>query len=174
MKRTLPIILSLLAMAWPGRVLAAQPSPASSQEGVVFTKGAALAAGWEQNPACRAAKRYRDLLAAGQYDQVGGLFAQDALYLGPGEEPIHGAERIGTFYKKFMALHKPTSFIGSLVPVGDHDCYMELQATADTDSPAVIDRFTTDKAGKVIRLCVYSRPGRAKILGAAAAAAMAQ
>jgi len=161
-------------MGWFGRAVATQPAPAANQDGVVFTKGAAVAAGWEQNPACRAAKRYRDLIAAGQYDQIGGLFAENALYLGPAEEPIHGAEQIGTFYRKFMALHKPTSIIASLVPVGDHDCYMEMQATADTDSPAVIDRFTTDKAGKVIRLCVYSRPGRAKILGAAAAAAMAQ
>jgi hypothetical protein len=170
MTRTLPFLSALIALGCLGGVAAAQPAP--SKDNPDFTKGALVAAGADRNQACRAAKRYRDLISAGQYDQIGSLFSENALYLGPADEPILGADKIGAFYKAFMANHKATSYVASLAPAGARDCYMEMQGTTDTDSPAVVDRFTTDKAGKVIRLCVYFRPSRAKVLGEAAAAAL--
>ncbi len=165
--KTLPFLVPFIVIVFFGGIAATQP-PTMSKDSADFTKNAVIVDGADRNPACLAAKRYRDLIAEGKYDQIGSLFSDNALYMGPADEQVRGAGKIGAFYKTFMALHKATSYVASLVPAGGHDCYMEMQGTTDTDSPAVVDRFTTDKAGKVVRLVVYFRPSRAKALEAAA------
>ncbi len=168
--KTIALLLTAGAM-----ILAAEAAwarPAADGDGQEYVKDALIPAAALRHPACQAAKRYSDLITAGHYDLIGGLFSKDALYLGPVDQPIRGNDRIGAFYVAFMAGHKAQSHIASLAPAGRHDCYMEMQGSLDTDSPAVIDRFTTDDSGKVVRLCIYFRPDRAKALLPSATSAL--
>lgn len=169
--KTTAILLTAGTMILAAEAAWAGPA-ADSDDSQEYVKGALIPAAALRHPACQAAKRYSDLITAGHYDQIGSLFSKDALYLGPVDQPIRGSDKIGAFYVAFMAGHKAQSHIASLAPVGRHDCYMEMQGSLDTDSPAVIDRFTTDSSGKVVRLCIYFRPDRAKALLPSATSAL--
>jgi hypothetical protein len=37
---------------------------------------------------------------SGQYDKIGGLFSDGAVYMGPDGKTYHGGEEIGTIYKR--------------------------------------------------------------------------
>jgi hypothetical protein len=114
---------------------------------------------------------------AGHYDQIGTLFANDAIYFGPNEKPLQGATKIGKFYEVFLSHAKPRVRMASLVPAGPRDCFIELQGTTANfvqKTPGAIDHFTTDDAGKVTRLYIYFRPDTMRALGPAAAPALAK
>ena len=91
-------------------------------------------AGSDSNLACRAARRYVELTDSGQYDKVGTLFANDAIYFGPNEEAMQGAAKIGAFYTIFLSHAKPHVQMASMVPAGPHDCFIELQGTTSGKS----------------------------------------
>jgi hypothetical protein len=153
----------------------ASAQTAANGPGTLFAPGALRPTGGDSNLACRAARRYVELTDSGQYDKVGTLFADDAIYFGPNEEAMQGAAKIGAFYTIFLSHAKPHVQMASLVPAGPHDCFIELQGmTANflQKTPGAIDRFTTDKSGKVTRLYIYFRPDTVRALGPAAAPAL--
>jgi hypothetical protein len=166
-------MLAALAMLTCGIAASAQTSAEGPD--ARFAAAALRPAGSDSNSACRAAKRYVELSDTGQYDKVGTLFADDAIYFGPNEEALRGAAKIGAFYTMFLSHAKPHVQMASLVPAGPHDCFIELQGlTAGflQKTPGAIDRFTTDKSGKVTRLYIYFRPDTVRALGPAAAPAL--
>jgi hypothetical protein len=168
-------LATLAVMAILACGIAASAQTAADGPDARFAAGGLRPAGSDSNPACRAAKRYVELTDTGQYDKVGTLFADDAIYFGPNEEAMQGATKIGAFYTIFLSHAKPHVQMASLVPAGPHDCFIELQGlTAGflQKTPGAIDRFTADNSGKVTRLYIYFRPDTVRALGPAAAPAL--
>lgn len=113
-------------------------------------------------PACAPAQRYLDLTAAGRYDQLGSLFADDAVFVTPIGKVLHGAAEINAFYKNFLPTLKPRNVPISFIADGN-ECVMELVTATNADNYAkyrlaAIDHFTVNKEGKIRHMVVYLRP----------------
>jgi hypothetical protein len=145
----LAITTSFLAAA----ICSAQATPAGTegnQSGSAGAKGA-----------CDAAREYVNVISAGNYDAVGGLFADDAIYMGPDGKTRHGSKEIGEFYKKFLNAYKPQIKAANFIQQ-DNDCILELENKSKKSGEyalVAIDHFTIDSQGKVAKFVVYLRPG---------------
>jgi len=147
----LAITLNFLAAAACG----AQTTPAGADGN---QSGSAAA-----NGACDAPREYVKVISAGNYDAVGALFADDAVYMGPDGKTRHGSKEIGEFYKQFLGAYKPQIRAVSFIQQ-DRDCIMELENKSKKSGEYVltaIDHFTVDSQGKVAKFIVYVRPGNA-------------
>ena len=105
------------------------------------------------------ADRYVDLVNSRQYDRLVTLFADDALFLGPGGREFHSAAEIGAFYEEFLPQLTPTIRIATFVEQGD-SCVYELEARtagADDYRLSAIDHATLDADGRVRRFAVYTK-----------------
>ena len=110
---------------------------------------------------CAAPHRYVDLINAGKYDQIGGLFADDAVYMGPDGKTRYGSKEIGKFYIRFLKALKPQVKPVSFIQDSDN-CVMELAShdkLTGKYSLVAIDHFTIDRQGRISRFIVYLRPG---------------
>jgi hypothetical protein len=112
--------------------------------------------------ACAPAQRYVELIAAERYDEVGTLFADDAVFVTPIGKVLHGSTEIGKFYAELMPKLKPRNVPISFIADGD-ECIMELVTATNLDDfakyrLAAIDHFTVNKQGKIRHLVVYLRP----------------
>lgn len=111
---------------------------------------------------CKAAKKYVDITNAGEYDKLGDLFAQDAIFLTPHGIVLEGRKAIGDFYSAKISAIKPDLVAVSYMSDGQ-ECIMELVAATNLDNYAgyrlgAIDHFTVDKDGLITNLVVYVRP----------------
>ena len=112
--------------------------------------------------ACEPAQRYVDLTAAERYDELGTLFADDAVFVAPTGKVLHGPAEIGDFYKAFLPKIKPRNVPISFIADGD-ECVMELVTATNLDNYAkyrlaAIDHFTVNKDGKIRHMVVFLRP----------------
>lgn len=112
--------------------------------------------------ACQPAQKYIDLTAAGHYDQLGSLFADDATFVTPTGSVLHGSKAIGDFYMAFLPTLKPRNVPISFIADGN-ECVMELVTATNMDNYAkyrlaAIDHFTVDKQGKIRHMVVFLRP----------------
>jgi hypothetical protein len=120
---------------------------------------------------CHVPREYVRLINSGEYDKVGGLFSDDAVYMGPDGKTRHGAKEIGAFYKKMLSLLRPKVTGLSFLENGN-ECVMELGEVNSSDgsnvkiwptgnlpNPGAIDIFTIDSQGKASKFLVYLRPG---------------
>jgi hypothetical protein len=112
--------------------------------------------------ACAPAQRYVDLIAAERYDELGTLFADDAVFLTPIGKVLHGPREIGDFYKAFLPTIKPRNVPITFIADGD-ECVMELVTATNLDNYAryrlaAIDHFTVNKQGKIRHMVVFLRP----------------
>ena len=148
------IVAIALGLAAPA-IARAQTAPAAAetnQAGDAAAKGA-----------CDVSREYVKVISAGNYDAVGGLFADDAVYMGPDGKTRHGSKEIGEFYKQFLGAYKPQIRAVSFIQQ-DRDCIMELENKSKKSGEYVltaIDHFTVDSQGKVAKFIVYVRPGNA-------------
>jgi hypothetical protein len=111
--------------------------------------------------ACTAPHQYVELINDGKYDSVGSLFADDAVYMGPDGKTRHGSKNIGAFYSSFLPKLKPQLRASKFFEQGN-ECMMELEnkdSQTGEFTPAAVDHFTVDSAGKISRFIVYLRPG---------------
>jgi predicted SnoaL-like aldol condensation-catalyzing enzyme len=121
----------------------------------------AAVGGADSRGACAAPHEYVDLINAGKYNEIGGLFADDAVYMGPDGKTRYGAKEIGNFYTQFLGILKPRVKPASFIQDGDN-CIMELanrNKLSGKYSLVAIDHFTIDGQGKISRFIVYLRPG---------------
>ncbi|MFB6177669.1 MAG: nuclear transport factor 2 family protein [Halobaculum sp.] len=65
------------------------------------------------------ARRYYDLVDAGDYDELVSLFATDVVYDRPGQATIRGREDLREFYETDRPLEAGTHEIHSVVQEGD-------------------------------------------------------
>jgi len=120
---------------------------------------------------CHVSREYIRLIDSGEYDKVGGLFSDDAVYMGPDGKTRHGAKEIGAFYKRMLSLLRPKITALSFLQSGNQ-CVMELGEVNSSDgsnvkiwptgslpNPGAIDIFTIDSQGKASKFLVYLRPG---------------
>jgi hypothetical protein len=120
---------------------------------------------------CHVPREYVRLINSGQYDKIGGLFADDAVYMGPDGKTHHGAAEIGAFYKKMLSSLRPKITASSFLQNGN-ECIMELGEVHSSGGnnvkiwpigsvphPAAIDIFTINSEGKASKFLVYLRPG---------------
>jgi SnoaL-like domain len=111
--------------------------------------------------ACSAPREYVKLINDGKYDSVGGLFADDAVYMGPDGKTRQGSKNISTFYSRFLPRLKPR-LRGSRFFEQGNECMMELEnknSRTGEFAPTAVDHFTVDPAGKISSFIVYLRPG---------------
>jgi predicted RNA binding protein YcfA (HicA-like mRNA interferase family) len=76
--------------------------------------------------ACDAAEEYVKLINNSKYDSVGGVFADDAVYMGPDGKTRHGSKEIGAFYSRFLPIFKPQLRASRFFAQGN-ECMMELE-----------------------------------------------
>jgi hypothetical protein len=136
-----------------GAVLGFWIAPAHAQNSA---QGASPAGG-----ACSAPREYVKLINDGKYDSVGSLFADNAVYMGPDGKTRQGSKEIGAFYARFLPKLKP-HLQGSRFFEQGNECMMELEnknSRTGEFTPAAVDHFTIDSAGKISRFIVYLRPG---------------
>jgi hypothetical protein len=120
---------------------------------------------------CHVPREYIRLINSGQYDKVGGLFSDDAVYMGPDGKTHHGAKEIGAFYKRMLSQLRPKVNDLSFLQNGN-ECIMELGGInssggnnvkiwpiGDLPHPGAIDIFTINSEGKASKFLVYVRPG---------------
>ncbi len=120
---------------------------------------------------CHVSREYIRLIDSGEYDKVGGLFSDDAVYMGPDGKTRHGAKEIGAFYKRMLSLLRPKVTGLSFLQNGN-ECIMELESidysggnnvkiwpTGSVPHPGAIDIFTINSQGKASKFLVYLRPG---------------
>jgi hypothetical protein len=128
---------------------------------------------WEDSPppraepvpcsACEAADAYVKLIAADRASEVPGLFAEDGVFIGPGERVYRGRAEIAEFYN---AVHQGGAIPLSFIDRGC-ECVMELAGMRPADDPSkpdhyrlvAIDHFTVGPDGKIQKLVIFIRPG---------------
>jgi hypothetical protein len=110
---------------------------------------------------CTTPHQYVELINDGKYDSVGGLFAHDAVYMGPDGKTRRGSRDIGAFYSRFLPKLKPQLRASKFFAQGN-ECMMELENKSTRTgefTPTAVDHFTIDGSGKISRFIVYLRPG---------------
>ena len=131
---------------------------AMSCASIGFASPAAVSAARD---ACETPREYVKLINSGRYDAIGGLFADDAVYMGPDGRTRKGTKEIGEFYQKFLAPMRLQLRAVSYIQEGN-DCLGELE-NKDKKSGRYdlisIDHFIIDPQGKVSKFIVYLRPG---------------
>lgn len=122
--------------------------------------------------ACDVAVQYVDCIQSGRYDDLGELWAEDALFHAPHGKVFKGRKAIGAFYSEF--LRKITPIIQGVRYVCDEKqrvCVMELESrmrrnkegqwVTDPEAPwtlSAIDRFTVNEEGKIQHMIAYTAP----------------
>ncbi|GGZ11266.1 nuclear transport factor 2 family protein [Novosphingobium colocasiae] len=122
--------------------------------------------------ACDVAKEYLRLTEMQQYDRIGDLWADDAVFYAPNGQTIRGRHAIGDFYSAFLKKITPVNRIGSLTfDRRARRCALEIE-TRVVRGPSgewvpdakgefvgtVIDLFTVNRKGKITRMKVYLAP----------------
>lgn len=135
----------------------------------------ASAAKKRQVPACDVARQYIQLTSEQRYDEVGDLWADDAVFYNPTGEVIRGKPAIKQFYSRFLRQIKPINRIASLAwDPKTNVCVMELETRVVMGPegrwvpdpvgdfvPTAIDRFQVNRRGKVQQMRVYLAPVKA-------------
>lgn len=158
MKRAIKLPLVVMALAQFAGVAVAADN-VTPINGDIFDKPPAAAKA-DPASACSVPKRYVDLMNAWRFDEVGSLFADNAVFVAPNGKVFVGAQAIQKFYSGFLPTVR-----GQLVPLSfindKRECVMELAHRRSDKEPfrlGAIDHFTINDAGKVERLVVFIRP----------------
>jgi len=107
----------------------------------------------------RFADAYVETSNRGLYSELGELFAEDAVFLGPNGQEFRGRDQITAFYVRFLSEITPTIRIASYVEQGA-DCVYELEAKTAGEAEyrlGAIDHATLDDEGKVKRFTVWTK-----------------
>lgn len=109
---------------------------------------------------CVTAERYVTRVAGHRWDEIGALFAPDAVFLPPDGPALRGRAAITAWFAKAppVAIAKPLSFIAA-----GRECFMELagKRVGQADDKwriSAIDHFTMNSKGEIVRAIYYFRP----------------
>jgi hypothetical protein len=112
--------------------------------------------------ATHAVEKYLELINARRYDEIGSIFSEDAEFLAPTGDVIRGRVAIGDFYRGGLERIRPSRVWASSKVAEGNRCVIEISATLDDEPDAaprtVVDHFTVNDAGEVVRMAVYLRP----------------
>lgn len=105
------------------------------------------------------ADRYVELTNKGRYSELGALFSDNALFIGPGGRNLRGRQEIAAFYESFLPTLRPTLRLATFVEQ-ENVCVYELEARINDDTDfklSAIDHATLDEDGLVNRFSVYTK-----------------
>ena len=115
-----------------------------------------------KSPALIAAERYVELVNDQRFDQVGSLFADDAVVLSPTGEVVSGKVAITALWADEFSKSGPSSVTITSAVSDNSVCVVELSPQLPGESAPrsghVVDHFTVDPAGAIVRLAIYLRP----------------
>ena len=112
------------------------------------------------SPARAWADRYVATINAGNYDELGALFARDAVFLPPNGATLTGPDEIAGFYREFLPTILPTVRISSFFEAGAEAMFVLSASTRDRQGEFVgaVDHVTVDADGRARRLVIFTRP----------------
>lgn len=114
--------------------------------------------------ACEVARRYVELINAGDYPGVAALYADDATFLEPMRPTLHGRRQIDEFYNRQIGAMKPriaaVSFLG-----GETECMVSLALRTEIDGReryviVSVDHFLVNAEGRIVSMIAFARPPR--------------
>ena len=114
--------------------------------------------------ACEVARRYVELINAGDYLGAAALFADDATFLEPMRPSHRGRVQIDEFYAKVIGKMRPeivaVSYLGN-----DRECMVALANRIPIGGEqryalASVDHFILRDDGKIDSMVAYARPPR--------------
>lgn len=117
-----------------------------------------------QGRACTVAKRYVDLINAGDYAGVAQLFADDATFLEPMRPTLRGRAQIDEFYTKRIGSMKPqiiaVTYLGN-----DAECMITLARQIEIEGQqryvlVSVDHFLVGENEKILSMAAFARPER--------------
>lgn len=115
---------------------------------------------------CAMAKRYVDLVNAGEYAAVAALFADDATFLEPMRPNLQGRQQIDEFYTKRIGTMQP-----QIAPVAyfgnERECMVELALNAEIGGEmrwvlVSMDHFIVGDHGRIASMTAFARPPRSE------------
>jgi hypothetical protein len=117
-----------------------------------------------EEPGCKLAANYVQLVNAGQYVAVARLFADDATFLEPMRPTLQGRAQIDAFYTGRIGRMQPQVVAVRYFGMG-RECLVELALQTQIDGReryvlVSIDHFTLDESGKVQSMIAFARPSR--------------
>lgn len=112
-------------------------------------------------PNCKAARKYIELVAAGQGDQIVALFSDKGVHYGSDGRTRRGKDVIAKYYS---AMNKPSRIYGSAFYQDGNRCFAFIVNGPDEAHMrlAVVDEFVMDANGKIDRLIGFGAPAAAK------------
>ena len=114
----------------------------------------------QKSPARAWADRYVQTTNAGDYDELGALFARDAVFLPPNGATLRGPDEIGGFYREFLPTIRPTVRISTFLEDGAEAMFVLSAVTVDRPEEflGAVDHLTLDADGRAARLVIFTRP----------------
>lgn len=112
-------------------------------------------------PNCKVARRYIELVAAGQGDQIVDLFSEKGVHYGSDGRTRRGKEVINKYY---AAMNRPARIYGSAFYQDGNRCFAFIVTGPDDAHMrlGVVDEFVVDANGKIERLIGFGAPQPAK------------
>ena len=110
------------------------------------------------------ARRYVELVNAGDYAGVAALYADDATFLEPMRPNLQGRAQIDEFYNKRIGSMKPTivavSYLGT-----EGECSIMLTLRTEIGGAqryalVSVDHFVVNPNGKIRNMTAFARPAR--------------
>ncbi|MBV1688960.1 nuclear transport factor 2 family protein [Novosphingobium sp. G106] len=126
----------------------------------------------DAGPACEVAAQYVQIIQQGKYQEVGNLFAGDAVFYNPQGRILRGRAPIKAFYSAFLGASTPTVRAARFTEDRTHRvCVMELETRMHQDDKgrwsnsadgnytlSAIDRMMVNADGKIAHMIVYLAP----------------
>lgn len=116
--------------------------------------------------ACEVAARYVELVNAGKYAEVAGLYADDASFLEPMRPNLQGREQIDEFYTKRIGAMQPE--VMAVAWFGNEtECVVDLALKTkigDEDRWVLVsvDHFIVGADGRIASMTAFARPQRSE------------
>ena len=112
-------------------------------------------------PNCKAARKYIELVAAGQGDQIVELFSDKGVHYGSDGRTRRGKDVISKYY---AAMNKPSRIYGGAFYQDGNRCFAFIVNGPDETHMrlTVVDEFVMDGEGKIERLIGFGAPAPAK------------
>ena len=106
------------------------------------------------------ADRYVATINAGAYDQLGALFASDAVFLPPTGATLKEPDEIARFYQEFLSTIRPTVRIARFFEDAGEAMFILSATTVDRPDEflGAVDHVTVDASGRASRLVIFTRP----------------
>jgi hypothetical protein len=123
-------------------------------------------------PACKAAKRYMEIIEARDLAGIRDLFAENAEYTGPDGTTVNELDKIVASYERGLKNSNTASWhfrIANLLPFEKNGCLLEFATSFDQPNQFVlsaVDHIEVNAQGKVTKFLPYIASSNLKRIAA--------